>query len=113
MVRATWNGAVLADSNDTVVVEGNHYVPPDALNLEHVALSDRHSVCPWKGQASYYDIVVDGKVNRAAAWYYPDPRPAAEAIAGRVAFWHGVRVKADSDGDDALLIARVRRLLTG
>jgi uncharacterized protein (DUF427 family) len=69
--------------------------------------------CPWKGQASYYDIVVDGKVNRAAAWYYPDPRPAAGAIRGRVAFWHGVRVKANGEGDDAGLLARLRRRLTG
>jgi uncharacterized protein (DUF427 family) len=68
-------------------------------------------VCPWKGQASYYDIVVDGEVNRAAAWYYSDPRPAAEAIRGRVAFWHGVRVQRD--GDDAGPLARVRRPLKG
>lgn len=90
MIRATWNGAVLAEADDTVVVEGNHYFPPDALHREYFATSDHRSVCPWKGQASYYDIVVDGKVNRAAAWYYPDTRPAADAVAGRVAFWHGV-----------------------
>jgi uncharacterized protein (DUF427 family) len=115
MVRATWNGAVLAEADDTVVVEGNHYFPPDALNREYFAASDHHSVCPWKGQASYYDIVVDGKVNRAAAWYYPDPRPTAEAIRGRVAFWHGVGIKADGDGDDddAGLLARLRHRLRG
>jgi uncharacterized protein (DUF427 family) len=111
MVRAMWNGAVLAESDDTVVVEGNHYFPPDALNLEFFAASDRHSLCPWKGQASYHDIVVDGEINRAAAWYYPDPRPAAAAIRDRVAFWHGIRVEAD--GDDAGPLARLRRRLTG
>jgi uncharacterized protein (DUF427 family) len=111
MVRATWNGAVLAEADDTVVVEGNHYFPPDALNREYFAASDHHSVCPWKGRASYYDIVVGGKLNRAAAWYYPDPRPAAEVIRGRVAFWHGVRVERDSDA--AAPLARLRRRLTG
>jgi len=111
MVRATWNGVVLAEADDTVVVEGNHYFPPDAVNREYFAASDHQSVCSWKGQASYYDIVVDGKVNRAAAWFYTDPRPAAEAIRGRVAFWHGVRIKAD--GDDAGPLARLRRRLTG
>ena len=111
MVRATWNGAVLAESGDTVVVEGNHYFPPEALNRENFAPSDHSSVCPWKGQASYYDVVVDGQVNRAAAWYYPDPEPAAEEIRDRVAFWHGVRVEAD--GVQSGLLARVRRLLTG
>jgi uncharacterized protein (DUF427 family) len=111
MVRATWNGAVLSESDDTVVVEGNHYFPPDALNREYFAASDHHSVCAWKGQASYHDIVVEGKVNRAAAWYYPDPRPAADAIRGRVAFWHGVRIEADDE--DAGPLARIRRRLTG
>jgi uncharacterized protein (DUF427 family) len=111
MVRATWNGAVLAETDDTVMVEGNHYFPHGALHREYFAASDHHSVCPWKGQASYYDIVVGGKVNRAAAWYYPDPRPAAEAIRGRVAFWHGVRVQRD--GDDARPLAGLRRRLTG
>jgi uncharacterized protein (DUF427 family) len=109
MVRATWNGTVLAESDDTVVVEGNHYFPPDALHRGYFAASEHHSVCPWKSQASYHDIVVDGKVNRAAAWYYPDPRPAAAAIRSRAAFWHGVRVATDgdeADGNDAGPLAR-------
>jgi uncharacterized protein (DUF427 family) len=113
MVRAIWNGTVLAESDDTVVVEGRRYFPPDALNRAYFAASDHHSVCPWKGQASYHDIVVDGKVNRAAAWYYPDPRPAAAAIRGHVAFWHGVRVERDGEDDHARPLARLRRRLTG
>jgi uncharacterized protein (DUF427 family) len=118
MVRATWNGVVLAESDDTVVVEGNHYFPPEALNREFFAASDHHSVCPWKGQASYYDVVVDGKVNRAAAWYYPDPLPAAAELRGRVALWRGVRVEgdagdADGDGDGAGPLARLLRRFTG
>jgi uncharacterized protein (DUF427 family) len=91
-MKAIWNGAVLAESEDTIVVEGNHYFPPESLRREHFRPSDRHTVCPWKGTASYYDVVVDGQVNRDAAWTYPEPRPAAARIAGRVAFWRGVRV---------------------
>ncbi len=94
MVRATWNGAVIAESGDTVVVEGNHYFPPDSVNPMHLAPSDQHTECHWKGTASYYDVVVDGVVNGAAAWYYPDPLPAAREITGRIAFWHGVKVEA-------------------
>lgn len=113
MVRATWHGAVLAESDDTVVVEGNHYFPPDALNREHLVPSHHHSICPWKGKASYYDVVVDGEINRAAAWYYPAPTPAAEDIRGRVAFWHGVRVEHDWTGADVGgPLARLRRRLT-
>lgn len=90
---------MLAESDDTVVVEGNHYFPPEALNTEYFKPSDHHSLCPWKGQASYYDVVADGEVNRSAAWFYPDPTPAAEKIRGRIAFWHGVRVeRSPSDG---------------
>jgi uncharacterized protein (DUF427 family) len=92
-LKAIWNGAVLAESEDTVVVEGNHYFPPEALRQEHFRPSDRHTVCPWKGTASYYDVVVGGQVNRDAAWTYPSPKPAAARIAGRVAFWHGVQVR--------------------
>jgi uncharacterized protein (DUF427 family) len=114
MVRATWHGAVLAESDDTVIVEGNHYFPPDALNREHFAPSGHHSICPWKGQASYYDVLVDGKVNRAAAWYYPSPRPAAEALRDRVAFWHGVRVERDrGNGPDTGPLAWLRGRFTG
>jgi uncharacterized protein (DUF427 family) len=94
MPTATWNGAVLADSEDTVVVEGNHYFPRDSLNDEYFAPSQEQSFCPWKGVAGYYDVVVDGSVNPAAAWFYAAPRPAASEIAGRVAFWRGVVVEA-------------------
>ena len=93
-MKATWKGAVLAESEDTVLVEGNHYFPEAALRREHFRASATHSVCPWKGTASYYDIVVGADVNRDAAWYYPTPKPAAANITGRVAFWKGVEVLA-------------------
>lgn len=93
MPRAIWKGTVLADSDDCIVVEGNQYFPADALDRRYFRPSDTHTVCSWKGTASYYDVVVDGEVNRDAAWYYPEPRPAAQQIAGRVAFWRGVRVE--------------------
>jgi uncharacterized protein (DUF427 family) len=93
-VRAIWNGAVLAESDRTVVVEGNHYFPAQAIKREHLEPSDRTSVCPWKGVASYFDVVVDRQRNRAAAWYYPEPSPAAAQIKDRVAFWKGVRVES-------------------
>ena len=91
-MRAIWNDTVLAESDDTVVVEGNHYFPVEALRREHFRDSDRHTTCPWKGTASYYDVVVGEAVNAGAAWYYPTPKDAAKQIAGRVAFWKGVRV---------------------
>jgi uncharacterized protein (DUF427 family) len=93
-MRATWNGAVLAESDQTVVVEGNHYFPPDSLKGEHFRMNGKHTTCPRKGQASYYDIVVGGEVKRDAAWYYASPKPAAEQIKDYVAFWRGVRVEA-------------------
>ena len=92
-MKATWNNAVLADSDDTIVVEGNHYFPPSAANKEYFQPSDTHSTCPWKGLASYYNVVVDGQVNKDAAWYYPEPKPAAAEIKDRIAFWHGVKVE--------------------
>jgi len=92
-MKATWKGAVLAESDDTVVVEGNHYFPPDSISREHFRESETHTVCPWKGTASYYDVVVGGDVNRDAAWYYPQPKDAAREIKDRVAFWRGVRVE--------------------
>jgi len=92
-MRAIWNGAVIAESDDTVVVEGNHYFPAAAVDEQYLASSDRHTTCYWKGVASYYDVVVDGEVNQAAAWYYPDPSGAAMQIKDRVAFWKGVRVE--------------------
>ena len=94
MVKAIWNGTVLAQSDETIVVEGNHYFPPDALNREYFRESSKHTTCPWKGQASYYDVVVNGDANRDAAWYYPEPKPAAAQIKGYVAFWRAVKVAA-------------------
>jgi uncharacterized protein (DUF427 family) len=93
MIKAIWNGKVIAESDRTEIVEGNHYFPAEALRKEFFRSSKTHSVCPWKGVASYYSIEVDGKENPDAAWYYPDPKPAARDIAGRVAFWKGVRVE--------------------
>ena len=92
-VRATWNGAVIAESDATVVVEGNHYFPPEAVASEHLRPSDRQTRCPWKGRASYYDVVVGEQVGAAAAWYYPDPSDAAARIKDHVAFSGGVRVE--------------------
>lgn len=94
-MKATWNGAVLAESDDTVVVEGNHYFPEAALNRAHFLPSDHGSHCPWKGDASYYHVEVDGARNENAAWYYAEPYEAAAEIRGRVAFWKGVEVTAD------------------
>jgi uncharacterized protein (DUF427 family) len=93
MPRAIWNGTVLAESDRCLVVEGNQYFPPDAIKREYVKPSETHTVCSWKGTASYYDVVVDGQVNKDAAWYYPTPKDAAAQIAGYVAFWHGVKVE--------------------
>ncbi len=93
MIRAIWNGVVLAESADTVTVEGNHYFPPESLHREYFNGSDTHTVCPWKGTASYYTVVVDGDENTDAAWYYPEPKAAAAEIKDRVAFWRGVRVE--------------------
>ena len=91
-MKAIWNDTVLAESDDTVVVEGNHYFPAASLREEYFRESDHHSVCPWKGTSSYYDVVVGDAVNAQAAWHYPQPKEAAAQIAGRVAFWKGVRV---------------------
>ena len=94
MARAIWNGTTIAESEDTVMVEGNHYFPADSVNSEYVVESSTHTRCPWKGKASYFDVVVDAQVNKDAAWYYPDPKSAAQQIKGYVAFWRGVRVEA-------------------
>ena len=94
MPKAVWKDTVIAESDDTVVVEGNHYFPPEAVDDQYLAASDRHTTCHWKGVASYFDVVVDGEVNQAAAWYYPDPSDAARQIKDRIAFWKGVRVEA-------------------
>ncbi len=93
MAKAVWEGTVLAESDDIVVVEGNKYFPPDALHWTFFKPSAQTTVCPWKGTASYYDIEVNGKKNSAAAWYYKEPKPAASQIRGRVAFWRGVQVQ--------------------
>ena len=91
-MKAIWNDAVLAESDETIIVEGNHYFPPEAINEQYFKESNSHTVCPWKGAASYYNIVVEGDVNRNAAWYYPTASQAAKNIEGYIAFWHGVRV---------------------
>ncbi len=91
-MTARWNGVTLAESDDTVVVEGNHYFPAASVRMEYLRPTDLHTECPWKGTASYYDIVVGGETNEGAAWYYPEPKEAAREIAGRVAFWRGVEV---------------------
>jgi uncharacterized protein (DUF427 family) len=93
MAKATWSGKVIAESDTTVVVEGNQYFPGDAVKKEFLKPSTHTSVCPWKGTAHYYHVEVDGMRNDNAAWYYPDPKPAAAEIKGRVAFWKGIRVE--------------------
>jgi uncharacterized protein (DUF427 family) len=93
MARATWNGAVLAESDEVELVEGNVYFPPGSIRREHIRESETHTVCGWKGRASYYDVEVDGRRNADAAWYYPEPKDAARRISGYVAFWHGVEVE--------------------
>ena len=94
MARAIWNNAVLAESDQTVIVEGNHYFPAESLRREYFKPSSTHTTCPWKGIASYYDVEVNGAVNKDAAWYYPTPLDAAKHVAGHVAFWKGVQVQA-------------------
>ncbi|HEY8706371.1 MAG TPA: DUF427 domain-containing protein [Burkholderiaceae bacterium] len=93
-MKAIWKGAVIAQSDDLVVVEGNQYFPESSLNRDYVTFSNHKTSCPWKGQASYYSLIVDGELNPDAAWYYADPKPEAEEIKGRVAFWKGVKIEA-------------------
>jgi uncharacterized protein (DUF427 family) len=93
-MKAVWNSTVVADSDDTVVVEGNHYFPADSVRAELFEDSDTHTTCPWKGEASYKTLVVGGERNPDAAWYYPAPKDAAAEIKDRYAFWHGVEVTA-------------------
>jgi len=92
MARAVWNGVVLAESDNCEVVEGNQYFPPDAVNGTYLRKSETHTVCSWKGTASYYDVVVNEQTNKDAAWYYPHPKDAAKQITGYIAFWRGVQV---------------------
>jgi uncharacterized protein (DUF427 family) len=94
MAKATWNGAVIAESDNTVMVEGNHYFPIESVNADLLEASAKHTSCPWKGEASYYSLNVDGNVNADAAWYYPAPKDAAKEIKGHVAFWRGVTVES-------------------
>ncbi len=93
MAKAIWNGQVIAESDAVEIVEGNAYFPPDSVNREYFQDSATHTVCGWKGTASYYTVVVDGKANPDAAWFYPDPKPAAANIKNHIAFWHGVTVE--------------------
>lgn len=94
MAKALWNGAVLAESDRCEIVENNHYFPPDAVHWDYFEDSATHTECPWKGTAHYHHIVVDGRRNQDAAWYYPDPKPAARGIKGYVAFWKGVVIES-------------------
>lgn len=92
-MKAIWHNAQLAESDKTIVIEGNHYFLPESINEEYFQQSSTHTTCPWKGEASYYNIIVDGQVNKDAAWYYPEPKAAAAEIKNRVAFWRGVKVE--------------------
>lgn len=91
-MKAIWNGEVIAESDDTVVVEGNHYFPADAIKKEYFKETDTHTVCPWKGTASYYSVNVNGELNKDAAWFYPEVSDMAKPIKGYVAFWKGIEV---------------------
>ena len=93
MPKATWNGQVIAESDRCEMVEGNHYFPPDAVKREFLQPSETHTTCGWKGIASYQNVAVGGQVNKDAAWYYPDPKPAAKNIAGYISFWKGVKIE--------------------
>lgn len=92
-MKAIWNGAVIAESDETAIVEGNHYFPHDAIKKEYFQPSETHTVCGWKGVASYYNVVVDGEVNKDAAWYYPETKDAAKNVENYVAFWKGVKIE--------------------
>lgn len=91
-MKAIWNGTIIAESDETIVIEGNHYFPETSINKEYFAPSETHTVCPWKGTASYYDVTVDGKTNKDAAWFYAEPKDEAKEIKNCVAFWKGVEV---------------------
>lgn len=93
-MKAVWNDTVVAESDETVVMEGNHYFPPDSVRDDHLEASSKRSTCPWKGEASYYTITVNGDTNPDAAWTYPEPRPAAAEIKDHVAFWRGVQIES-------------------
>ena len=111
MPKAIWNGVVLAESDKTKVVEGNHYFPPDSINWDYFSKNQSKTTCPWKGVASYYDVEVDGKVNSSAAWYYPEPSSAASQIKDHLAFWHGVKVVKDG-GESGGIFDRLRKSMS-
>lgn len=113
MIRAVWNGTVLAEAPRTVRVEGNHYFPPESVRREHLIDSPTKSVCPWKGLARYYSVTANGEVNPNAAWYYPHPSPLARRIKNHVAFWNGVSVEGEPDGDRPGVPSRVVAWLSG
>ena len=93
MAKATWNGEVIAESKDTIIIEGNHYFPPESVRKDFLQESDHQSVCPWKGDASYFHVEINGERNENAAWYYPNPKEAASQIKDYVAFWRGVEIQ--------------------
>lgn len=92
-MKANWNDVAIAESDETVIVEGNHYFPAESVKTEYLQPSSTHTTCPWKGEASYYDVVVNGETNKDAAWYYPEPKAAAAEIKDHIAFWKGVKVE--------------------
>lgn len=92
-MKAIWNNVTIAESSDTLVIESNHYFPPHSVKMEYLKPSNHHTTCPWKGEASYYSLVVDGQINHEAAWYYPEPKEAAGKIKNHIAFWKGVKVE--------------------
>lgn len=94
-MKAYWNNQIIAESADTIIIEGNHYFPPQSIKTEFFSISDTHTTCPWKGVASYYNIEVEGRPNADAAWFYPQTKPLADKIEGYVAFWKGVEIKED------------------
>jgi uncharacterized protein (DUF427 family) len=99
-MKAKWNGHVIAESDDTIEIEGNHYFPIDSVNSKYLSASEMHTTCPWKGEASYFDIEVDGEINKDAAWYYPSPKETSLNVVGKdfsnyIAFWRGVEVFSD------------------
>lgn len=101
MVKAVWNGKVIAEAkkDEVILLEGNVYFPPEAVRKELLRESDTHTTCPWKGEASYYHVVVDGEINEDAAWYYPEPKEAAKVIKGHIAFWRGVEIIWDDENE--------------
>lgn len=113
MPKAVWNGVVLAESNKTVKVEGNHYFPPNSINRQYFKKSQKQTTCPWKGVASYYDIEVNGQTNPGAGWYYPRPSKAAANIKNHVAFWGGVKIqKSESDVSSGGILDGIKRLFS-